>query len=184
MIKHIPFQSLLLAVGALWLAAPTATVGAGTADAARVDFETGQDVPPGLAVPSGHVLVFEAVVSEGAQTYRCAPDGKYVLLGPTAMLRGHQNQYAAHYFGPAWQYQDGSALLGKVLAKEPHPNAVDQLLLQVTEHNGRDGLFSKVDFIRRLATVGGVAPLQCDSTRDATLAVAYTAIYQFWALIS
>jgi hypothetical protein len=163
------------------LSPAAAALAAGEAGAAPAAFERVSDVPEGLRVPSGHRIVFEAIVTAGAQTYRCAPEGRFVLLGPTAMLRGHEGQYTAHYFGPNWQYQDGSVIVGKVIAKEPRANAVDQLLLQVAQHDGRPGLFSDVDYVQRLATSGGVAPPQCDPKRDSTLAVAYTAIYQFWA---
>lgn len=157
---------------------------AGEAGGGVVAFERVSDIPDALRVPSGHRIVFEAIVTAGTQTYRCAPDGRYVLLGPTAMLRGHEGQYTAHYFGPNWQYQDGSVVVGKVIAKEPRANSVDRLLLQVVQHEGRPGLFSDVDYVQRLATTGGVAPPQCDPTRDTTLAVAYTAIYQFWAPVA
>lgn len=162
------------------LSAPAAVAGthAGTP---AIAFGKVDEVPAALRVPGDHKVVFEGIVAAGTQTYHCGADGKYVLLGPTAMLRGREGQYAAHYFGPSWQYQDGSVVVGKVIAKEPRANTIDQLLVQVAQHDGRAGLFSDVDFIQRLATSGGVAPPQCDPTRDATLAVPYTAIYQFWA---
>ena len=165
----------------LALASVPGAFAADNPSAETVAFERASDVPASLGVPSGHRIVFEAIVSAGAQTYRCAPEGKYVFLGPTAMLRGHGGEYTAHYFGPSWQYQDGSVAVAKVVAKEPRANAIDQLLLQVVQHEGRAGLFSDVDYVQRLATVGGVAPTQCDPARDQTLAVPYTAIYQFWA---
>ena len=139
------------------------------------------DVPPALQVPDGHEMVFEAIVMDGVQTYRCTAEHKYVLLGPTTLLRGRKGQYVSHYFGPSWQFQDGSAIVGKVTAKEPRANTIDQLLLQVAQHSGPDGLLSQVDFVQRLATVGGVAPPQCDPAHSAVLAVPYSAIYRFWA---
>jgi hypothetical protein len=165
--------SLAFAVAAAGFAAPDSV--------AAVKFERIIDVPASLQVPEGHVKVFEAIVVDGVQTYRCTPERKYVLLGPTTMLSGRKGQYIAHYFGPSWQFQDGSTIVGKVIAKEPRANAIDQLLLQVSQHSGPEGLMSRVDFIQRLATVGGVAPSQCDSTASTALAVPYSAIYQFWA---
>jgi Protein of unknown function (DUF3455) len=148
---------------------------------AAARFERVIDVPVALHVPDGHVMVFEAIVDDGVQTYRCTSERKYALLGPTAMLRGRKGQYIAHYFGPSWQFQDGSTIVGKVIAKEPRANTIDQLLLQVSQHSGPDGLLTQVDFVQRLATVGGVAPSHCDPTRSMALAVPYSAIYQFWA---
>jgi len=183
---HVKLQSgsaLLAACAATasLLGPASAALADGDTGGAAVAFERAGEVPEALRVPGGHRIVFEAIVTAGTQTYRCAPEGKYVLLGPTAMLRGHAGQYTAHFFGPAWQYQDGSVVVGKVIAKEPRANAVDQLLLQIAQHDGRPGLFSDVDYVQRLATTGGVAPPQCDPARDTTLAVAYSAIYQFWA---
>jgi hypothetical protein len=143
-------------------------------------FERIVDVPASLQVPEGHVMVFAAIVVDGVQTYHCTPEHKYALLGPTAMLRGRKGQYVTHYFGPSWQFQDGSVIVAKVIAKEPRTNTIDQLLLQVSEHSGPEGLLSTVDFVQRLGTVGGVAPSQCDPARTPALAIAYSAIYQFW----
>jgi hypothetical protein len=157
------------------------TVFAASESVAAPRFERVIDVPAALQVPDGHVIVFEAIVDDGVQTYHCTSEHKYALLGPTAMLRGRKGEHIAHYFGPSWQFQDGSTLVGKVIAKEPRANTIDQLLLQVSQHSGPEGLLSQVDFIQRLATVGGVAPSQCDPTRTSALAVPYSAIYQFWA---
>jgi Protein of unknown function (DUF3455) len=157
------------------------TVFAAVESVAAPRFERVIDVPAALHVPDGHVMVFEAIVDDGVQTYRCTSERKYALLGPTAMLRGRKGQFIAHYFGPSWQFQDGSTIVGKVIAKEPRANTIDQLLLQVSQHSGPDGLLTQVDFIQRLATVGGVAPSQCDPTRSTALTVPYSAIYQFWA---
>ena len=166
---------------AAWALGSAAALFAVSASLAAGKFERVIDVPAALHVPEDHVMVFAAIVMDGVQTYRCTPEHKYVLLGPTAMLRGRKGQYATHYFGPSWQFQDGSVIVGKVVAKEPRANTIDQLLLQVSQHSGPDGLLSQVDFVQRLATVGGMAPSQCDPTRSPVLAVPYSAIYQFWA---
>ncbi|HSY06925.1 MAG TPA: DUF3455 domain-containing protein [Steroidobacteraceae bacterium] len=158
-----------------------AAVLAAPATSAAAKQERTVEVPASLQVPEGHVMVFQAIVVDGVQTYRCTPERKYALLGPTAMLRGRRGEFVAHYFGPSWQYQDGSTIVGKVIAKEPRANSIDQLLLQVSGHSGPDGVLSQVDFVQRLATVRGVAPSQCDPARSTALAVPYSAIYQFWA---
>ena len=170
------YPTAMLVLSMAWNASAAADPGASAAD-----FEKVGDVPATLGVPSGYRLVFEAIVSAGVQTYHCNPDKKYALLGPTALLRGRDGQYTAHYFGPSWQYQDGSVVIGKAVAKEPRKDTIDQLLVQVIQHDGRPGLFSEVAFIQRLATVGGVAPPECNPTQDTTLAVPYSAIYRFWA---
>jgi len=170
------FPVALLVLGAITMAA--ARAGADPAPTAQAE---AADTPASLRAPADHALLFEAVVAEGVQTYRCGPDGTYALLGPTALLRGREGQYVAHYAGPTWHYQDGSAIVAKPMAKEPRANTIDALLLQVTQHSGRDGFFSAVAYIQRLATTGGAAPSHCDSAHDSALAVPYSAIYRFWA---
>ena len=66
------------------------------------------------------------------------------------------------------------------------------MLVQVTDKNkdvpwlrlvgkptGASGVFSKVAFIQRIDTHGGVQPASC--TAPSTIAVDYTANYVFWA---
>jgi hypothetical protein len=166
---------------AVWVFGSAAALCAVSASLAAGTPERVVDVPAALHVPEDHAMVFAAIVMDGVQTYRCTPEHKYVLLGPTAMLRGRKGQFVTHYFGPSWQFQDGSVIVGKIIAKEPRANTIDQLLLQVSQHSGPDGLLSQVDFVQRLATVGGIAPSQCDPARSSALAVPYSAIYQFWA---
>ena len=170
------FLAALLLIAGASLA--SARSGGDPAAAPRADVA---DTPSTLRAPADHALLFEAVVAEGVQTYRCGPDGAYALLGPTALLRGREGQFAVHYAGPTWHYQDGSAVVGKVMAKEPRANTIDELLLQVAQHTGRDGLFTAVGYIQRLATSGGIAPSHCDAAHDTVLAVPYSAIYRFWA---
>lgn len=145
----------------------------------------GQDVlvvPDTLKVPAGNKVVLEAFVAEGVQTYQCAASYKYEFLGPTAMLRGTSGQYVAHFFGPRFDYHDGSGVLVNLVASAPRNNAIAELLLKVVSHKGLPGAFSRVNYVQRLQTVGGVPPTQCNPAVDKKpLPVPYFAQYRFWA---
>jgi Protein of unknown function (DUF3455) len=74
----------------------------------------------------------------------------------------------------------------KVVAKKleeltVHANAIPELLLEATEHDGK-GQMDDVSYIQRLDTVGGLAPTSgCDAAQvGATARVDYTATYFFY----
>lgn len=141
----------------------------------------GLAIPEKLKVPAGNQVVLETFVTEGVQTYKCSSAYKYEFLGPTAMLRGTAGQYVAHFFGPRFDYHDGSGVLVKLVASNPRDNAIAELLLKVSEHKGLPGAFSRVNYVQRLQTSGGVPPTQCNPTVDKKiLPVPYFAHYRFW----
>lgn len=136
--------------------------------------------PPEIAVPDGSHLALAARVVAGVQSYECASDQHYHLIGPTALLRTHDGGFIVHALGPSWQYQDGSTIIGEVVAHAPQARAVDVLLLHVVQHTGKSGRFSEVTYVQRLGTGGGVAPAHCNPAQDAVLAVPYSAEYRFF----
>ena len=126
-------------------------------------------------------LLLTAPVVHGIQSYQCTPDGVWKFSQPMAILRDKSSRHVVHYSGPSWQFQDGSSIVGRVVASKPREGAIPELLLEVAAHEQTQGLFQDVNFIRRLATVGGVAPGKCDPRRDTNgLNVPYDAIYEFW----
>jgi hypothetical protein len=134
-------------------------------------------IPPPLAVPAGQQLVAKMEVERGSQVYTCT-SGAYTLLEPAAVL-GSGNQLVLHTRGPEWvSANDGSAVVGAVVASVPRPNAVPELLLRSTSNRGT-GLFGQVDYIQRLETVGGVAPTGA-CTDGSQVAVPYHAQYRFY----
>lgn len=137
-----------------------------------------------LTVPGGNKLLLRALVTQGVQSYQCSPDGVWTLRTPMALLRGNQHQSVVHYLGPSWQYQDGSSIVARALVSVPHAGTIPELLLQVTTHGDRPGLFQSVNFVRRLSTTGGLPPSHaCNPTRDKKgLNVPYDALYEFWGL--
>jgi hypothetical protein len=93
-------------------------------------------------------------------------------------------EIGTHGAGPIWKSADGSLVKGQLVASNKAPEAGDipWLLLKSSGHEG-DGVLSKVEYIRRSETHGGVAPSSgCDSGHlDATARTAYSATYTFYA---
>ena len=152
------------------------------------------EIPEALAVPAGHKLAFAADAS-GFQVYVCAagpeahgtPAYGWTLKAPDAKLFDKRGQQiGTHFAGPTWQAVDGSSVVAKrVEGHSVGPDSIPWLLLQAASNTGH-GLMSKVTFIQRLATSGGIAPSSgCDrSSVDQTRSVAYTAKYYFYEAAS
>jgi hypothetical protein len=139
-------------------------------------------LPDALRPPAGVVLK-EKLSAKGVQIYQCqGTDWK--ALGPQAQLfdaKGHQ--VASHYAGPTWKSADGSSVIGEVTAHvdAPDPSAIAWLLLSAKATSG-SGVFSHVQSIQRLQTVGGKAPTDaCDVANANKVArVPYQATYYFY----
>lgn len=145
-------------------------------------------IPDSLQVPNDQKLKFRLVAS-GDQIYLChtvpGPTGfKWLLKAPEAvLLDARQDIVGKHFAGPSWQLDDGSTLVGKLQAKvdAPQADAIPWLLLKVKFHYV-DGGFSSSNWIQRLHTVGGKAPIEgCDSAhKEEEVRVHYTADYYFY----
>jgi Protein of unknown function (DUF3455) len=143
--------------------------------------EEGQVMPP-----AGAALLLE-LSADGVQIYLC--EGKqggfeWAFQAPEANLFEKQGrQIGAHFVGPTWKMEDGSTIVGEVIAKadEPQPGAIPWLLLRAKEDQG-SGALSKLAFIRRTDTKGGVAPKTgCDASHLSQQArMRYSAVYQFF----
>ena len=140
-------------------------------------------VPP----PQGASLVLEAA-ADGVQLYDCKPEGNgyaWHFVAPEANLfDGQGRQIGRHYGGPTWRLEDGSSVVGEVVAKAdaPQPGAIQWLLLRVRGHDGT-GVLAPVAFVRRAETKGGLPPSGgCDAAHDGMQArMRYSATYQFYA---
>ena len=106
------------------------------------------------------------------------------LQAPAAELSDQSGKgVGKRYAGPTWQADDGSKVVGEIVARDngPDAGAIPWLLLRATSATGK-GIFSKTQSIQRLHTVGGLAPA---STCDASHAgkrkrVPYAAEYYFY----
>ncbi len=150
---------------------------------------TSPTVPASLAVPDGQVLTI-AARGAGVQIYRCQASPAdpavfaWTLKAPEAQLRYEAGkELGKHYAGPTWEAIDGSKVVGEVVARDEGgtATAIPLLLLRAKENSG-NGVFSGIQSIQRLHTVGGMAPpTGCDQRYAGTEArVAYSADYYFY----
>ena len=146
-------------------------------------------LPDNLKVPAGNVFLFKTFAT-GTQNYVCAARADdpnayaWAFKGPKAELWNDMgDKVGTHYGGPTWQGNDGSTVVGEVVARADaaNPHAIPWLLLKAKSHGG-SGVFSTVTYIQRVATVGGIAPADgCDQSAAGTArAVPYTAVYAFY----
>ena len=138
-------------------------------------------VPDNLKPPAAEKLARQAHAA-GDQVYAC--DGSHwTLAGPDAKLFDDSGkQIGTHFAGPAWEWSDGSRVMGKPVANAtPDPDSIPWLLLTATDHQG-DGAMKQVSSIQRLSTKGGKAPAAgCDeSHKGEKVRVHYTALYCFY----
>lgn len=151
----------------------------------------------------GEKVLLDAYVTKGYQIYECQtsttdPSGfAWTFQAPFAILEANDGTDVVHSTGPTWLYtQDGSKIEGKVgqfttpdgkvvpASATPNADAIPWLRLNVTNHLGNTGLFSQVDQVQRLHTVGGKAPKKVCNSKSAEehvlISVPYQAEYVFW----
>jgi hypothetical protein len=138
-------------------------------------------VPDAIGTPGETVVA--TVHAEGAQVYECKADTGGSLVWqfrePIATLLLAGATIGRHYAGPSWEHRDGSAVVGKAVARAPGATAKDipWLKLEVTERRG-SGMLSGVTTVQRINTQGGTAEGACDRA-GAFLSVGYAADYVF-----
>lgn len=148
-------------------------------------------VPVEIAIPDGNKLTFIAL-AKGVQIYACAanPGGApaWKLHAPRADLLDDAGlSLGSHYGGvdkglppgPYWEHKDGSRVHGAKPVNAGNAGSIPLLRLEGAEASG-SGELSKVSFIQRLDTTGGVAPAGACSVGETT-EVPYTATYYFYS---
>jgi hypothetical protein len=157
---------------------------------AAVDFFSMHAQQPGgtIEVPAGARTILTAR-GQGVQIYNCTAiqDGvKWTLKGPDAkLLDDAGKQIGTHFAGPTWKLNDGSQLMGELVASQPSTDAksVAWLLLRA-KAGSATGSLAGVQFVRRTETHGGVPEASaCQSAADAgkSTRVDYSATYTFYA---
>jgi len=149
-------------------------------------------VPEALK-PAANEKLVRVVPARGDQIYECRekkdkPAGQavtydWVFVAPAAELYdGNGKPIGKHYAGPSWEAADGSKIVGKVkqLSKAPADGAIPWLLLEA-KSAGKDGAFSQVTSVQRVATVGGVAPSGGCTLAGYQVRVPYSADYYFFS---
>ena len=171
-------------VGQFFSAAAIAMlVGCASPGALRTD-----DIPDALRAPADQLLT-QQLHAKGVQIYQCKPAKEdaarfeWSLLAPEAVLMDKSGKKVAkHYAGPTWEGNDGSRVVGQVVARANGPggDSIPWLLLSAKSTSGR-GQFGSVTSIQRLHTVGGNAPPACTAPQaDQQLRVPYSADYFFY----
>jgi Protein of unknown function (DUF3455) len=148
-------------------------------------------VPAELAVPDDHKVVLMAS-ARGVQIYDCVAEGggapAWKLHAPRADLFDDAGAQIGMHFGgvdknlpagPYWESKDGSRVHGGSPASVPNAGSIPLLRLQAADTSGT-GVFSKVSYVHRLDTTGGVAP-DGACTAGKQTEVPYTAKYYFYA---
>ena len=122
---------------------------------------TGYAAPAVIQPPAGSIEVARYRVKVGFQIYRCV-NSAWTLKAPAAMVLSSERDGRTiyHYGGPTWQSMtDGSLVTAVKKAEVSVPGTIPHLLLEVTSHGGTvDGELSRVSYIQRLNTNGGLAP--------------------------
>ena len=122
------------------------------------------------------------------QIYECrrvdGTQAAWLFIAPEAKLFDEQGRLAGrHSAGPSWQAEDGSRIVGTVVAKivPQDDDAVPWLLLH-TKTAGGAGRFAGVTSVQRIHTSGGTTPARrCDdSSLGRVERVPYTADYVFF----
>jgi len=138
-------------------------------------------IPDNLKPPATEKLAGRAR-AVGDQIYTCN-GSSWVLTGPDAKLFDETGkQIGLHFVGPAWEWSDGSRVIGRPFANAtPDPDSIPWLLLTAADHQG-NGFMKKVSSIQRLSTKGGKAPATgCDAShKDEKVRSHYTAVYYFY----
>ncbi|WP_213949876.1 DUF3455 domain-containing protein [Luteibacter sp. dw_328] len=124
---------------------------------------------------------------KGVQIYTCKPAAAtyaWTLKAPEATLSDAKgNVIGKHFAGPSWQANDGSTVVGEALNASPSPDAgaIPWIVLHAKSQTG-NGVMSKVAYVVRTRTEGGVAPATgCDASHiNAEVRVPYSAVYIFF----
>jgi hypothetical protein len=147
--------------------------------------------PAPLRVPASQALIAQ-FHAKGVQIYQCQPakidpsQFEWSFKQPEAALLTKGGTSAGkHYAGPTWEANDGSKVIGEVIGRgeSPKPNSIPWLLLRAKSTSG-NGLFTGVQYVQRLNTVGGNAPTPACRQDQAgqQLRATYTADYIFYGV--
>jgi hypothetical protein len=160
---------------------------AGGAQVVRADQDQDQGQgQAGMTPPQGASRLLE-LSADGVQIYTCEAKNNafaWTFSAPEAKLFDkQQHQVGTHFAGPTWKLNDGSTVVGEVVAKAdaPDASAIPWLLLRAKSHDGA-GALAAAEYIRRADTKGGVAPnTGCDAAHVSQKArIPYSATYQFF----
>ena len=146
-----------------------------------------ETVPTALQPPAGYTVAFTAKAT-GVQIYTSTMETgsplKWTFDAPLAELSAPSG-VIHHYAGPSWEAADGSKIVrdkdapvATVPAKQPAAD-IPWLLIKVAPTSA-PGVLSKVAYVQRITTSGGVAPSAPPTNAGTKVGVPYTATYVFY----
>ena len=146
-------------------------------------------VPENLPNGNTRVATFYAV---GVQKYKARIKAgsdpvayEWVFVAPQADLYDITNaKVGTHGAGPFWSTSPIDSIFAQQFspartAPSPDPESIDWLLLMPKVGTTPTGIFSDVDYIQRIATKGGKAPLTPPASLTETVDVKYKTVYRF-----
>ena len=146
-------------------------------------------VPENLPYGNTRVATYYAV---GVQKYKARIKAgtdpvtyEWVFVAPQATLYDITNaEVGNHGAGPFWTISPLDSIFAQQFspartAPSEDPESIDWLLLMPKIGTTPTGIFADVDFIQRIATKGGKAPLTPPTNINETVAVKYKAVYRF-----
>jgi hypothetical protein len=126
-----------------------------------------------------------ALIADGVQIYESKPNPaggfQWSLKAPDAELKNAAGEILGkHGAGPSWTLNDSSSIVGSVppIKNLTAPSGIPWLLVAVKARSG-SGILDKVDYVMRVATEGGGAPVEPPKTLGETAQAKYHAIYLF-----
>jgi len=147
------------------------------------------DLPANLPAGNSRVATYYAV---GVQKYKAAikPGSdpvayQWVFVAPQADLYdSYNNKIGAHGAGPYWSLSPSDSIFAQHFSPartvvSPDAESIDWLLLMPKSGTTPSGIFADVDYIQRIATKGGKAPLTPPASLYETVEVKYKAVYRF-----
>jgi hypothetical protein len=177
------FRSIICA--ALWCASLSPSLASIAVARANEDHRAPELPSPlcdSVQVPAGNKVAFH-VYALGVQVYRWN-GSSWDFVGPEANLYADANyrgKVGTHYSGPTWESNSGSIVVARSVANcSPEPTtAIAWLRLQMDSTDG-PGIFSRVTFIQRVNTAGGLRPTAPGLFTGEVKKAPYTAEYYFY----
>ena len=167
----------------------------GNAPAAHIAASENLTIPATVSVPenlpngNSRVATYYAV---GVQKYKARIKAgsdpvsyEWVFVAPQAELYDISNsEVGTHGAGPFWEISPSDSIFAQHFtpartAPSPDPESIDWLLLMPKVGTTPTGIFAEVDYIQRIATKGGKAPLTPPTSLTQTVDVKYKTVYRF-----
>jgi len=147
------------------------------------------DLPANLPDGNTRVVTYYAV---GVQKYKARMKAgtdpvqyEWVFVAPQASLYNMTNtKVGTHGAGPYWEVSTADSIFAQHFtpirtAPSPDIESIDWLLLMPKNGTTSTGIFADVDYIQRIATKDGKAPLTPPASLTQTAEVKYKAVYRF-----